>query len=947
MTLNSQQLQAAKYDKGPLLIVAGAGTGKTTVITERIKYLIEEKNVDPYHIFAATFTQKAADEMLARLDQVMPLGYREPWLGTFHSLCDRLLREEGLEIGLNPGFTIMTTTDQWIFLKKHLFDFDLAYYRPLGNPNKFITALIKFFSRLSDEDVSLTEFQDVVNGMLDVAETEDEKVEAARLGELVKAFATYQSLKHTDSVLDFGDLITLTLKLFRDRPNILAKYLEQFKYVLIDEFQDTNYAQYQLTKLLAPPQINPNLTVVGDDNQSIYKFRGASVSNILEFINDYPRAERVVLTANYRSNQAILDSAYRLIKNNDPDTLEAKLGISKQLVATQPKRTRTHPKPMIFQFPTLDAEVSWTIREIVRLVTHEALTYQDIAILTRANSQLEPYIQALKKAGLPYQVISNRGLFDTEEIKNLIIFLKVLADPEDSQLLFQLSQTPVFKLDDGLVFKALKTSKTRSRSLWAELQTLTDKKTHFLITTINDFQKNAGVLPVSQLVFEFIESTHYLQPLIEVDSLENQLKIKNLNLFFSRLQRFEEAGDDKTLTSFLDVLELWSEAGENPPEAQIEDIDTLSLMTVHAAKGLEFSAVFVGSLIAGRFPSQNRRDPIGMPEALIKETLPTGDEHLEEERRLFYVALTRAKHFLYLTFAQDVGGARRRQMSGYLRELDLPVTQIKTTPSGLQFTPHSEPPSSRHLKGGHYLIDRVSYSQIDTFKACPLKYKYRYLLQIPASPHHSLSFGRTVHATLYAFHNLKMHGQPVTQARLLKLYKDNFIDEGYLGAEHKKQRFASGLQVMKDYYRQYRGILGQPKFLEQKFQIKLDQATLVGKIDRIDEVSPGKYAILDYKTGTAKDQKKVDQDEQLTIYALSAQKALNLPVDDLCLYFIENGGHKIMTRRSSGQLTAASEKLQKDINTMRESRFPAKPDPVKCGYCEYVNLCPFAARPKK
>jgi DNA helicase II / ATP-dependent DNA helicase PcrA len=388
---------------------------------------------------------------------------------------------------------------------------------------------------------------------------------------------------------------------------------------------------------------------------------------------------------------------------------------------------------------------------------------------------------------------------------------------------------------------------------------------------------------------------------------------------------------------------MWAEAGENPAQAQIEDIDTVSLMTVHKAKGLEFAAVFVAGLEAGRFPSRNRSDPIEVPVELIKEELPSGNEHLQEERRLFYVALTRAKQFLYLTYADDIGGLRKRKMSGFCAETGLPVYDI---------SPHTDPlikltrPTvvrPQPLKEGKFKIDKLSYSQIDTFDLCPQKYKYRYLLRIPAPPHHSLSFGRTVHQTLYEFHLAKLNGHPVSKAELEAGFTRNFIDEGYDNQEHKELRFQAGLQAMRDYYAAHSDQLGQPIMLEQAFTLRLDSALITGKIDRIDRQGDT-YEIIDYKTGSLKKQKDIDKDEQLTMYVLAANSVLNLPITQASLYFIEHQGQKMTTLRTPEDIDKAKVKLEKKIDTIQASDFPAKPNAVKCGFCEFASICPAASK---
>ena len=322
--LNKEQLAAIKYGKGPLLIIAGAGTGKTTVITERIKYLILSKLAKPDEILALTFTEKAAREMEERVDIAMPYGYTQMWISTFHSFCDRILRAEALHIGLDPRYKLMTEAETVQFIRNNLFKFDLDYFRPLGNPTKFIDGMLKHFSRLQDEDISPKEYLAYAKKLKKV-----EREEKKKTLELALAFKTYDELKVKEGLMDFGDLIIKSLALFRTRPNVLRQYQDQFKYILVDEFQDTNYAQNELAILLS--RKTKNITVCGDDDQSIYRFRGAAVSNIIQFKKNFPRARAVVLTRNYRSTQEILDRAYELIQHNNPDRLEAVEKIDKKL----------------------------------------------------------------------------------------------------------------------------------------------------------------------------------------------------------------------------------------------------------------------------------------------------------------------------------------------------------------------------------------------------------------------------------------------------------------------------------------------------------------------------------------------------------------------------------------------------------------------------------------
>jgi len=336
--LNKQQLEAVRHENGPLLIIAGAGTGKTTVISERVSYLILEKKINPSEILALTFTEKAALEMEERIDKKMPYGYTQMWISTFHSFCDRILRQEAIHVGLNPNYKLLTEAECILLIRTNLFKFDLNYFRPLGNPNKFLSGLIQHFSRLKDEDISPNEYLRWAQGQkatlrlrsgIENKNQKDDKDEIEKNIELANAYEAYEELKTKEGVMDFSDLISNTLSLFRARKNILKNYQNQFKYILVDEFQDTNYVQNQLAQLLAGEK--KNITVVGDDDQSIYRFRGSSISNIIQFKKHYPKAKIITLTQNYRSTKEILDRSYDLIQNNNPDRLEIKEKIDKKL----------------------------------------------------------------------------------------------------------------------------------------------------------------------------------------------------------------------------------------------------------------------------------------------------------------------------------------------------------------------------------------------------------------------------------------------------------------------------------------------------------------------------------------------------------------------------------------------------------------------------------------
>ncbi len=947
--LNENQRKAIEYPNGSVLVVAGAGTGKTRVITQRIKHLVKEKNINPKQILALTFTEKAAAEMLERLDDVMPLGYEEPWVSTFHSFADRILKLEGLEVGLDPTYKIISGPDQWLLLRKNLFKLNLKYFRPLGNPTKFISALLTFVSRLQDENITVAEFTDFAQKF------DGEALEKERWLELAGLYSSYQEIKIRDSKLDFGDLILWCLALFKTRPNILKKYQEQFRHVLVDEFQDTNYAQYELIKMLFPAseKSDRSLLVVGDDSQSIYKFRGAAVSNILDFMRDYPSAEMITLLQNYRSSQIILDSSYELIKNNNPDSLESTLGISKKLIS---EATATQTNISLVQATTLEDEVEYVVSEILQILAKEpTLTYKDIAILSRANSHLDPFILALRKYGLPYQLVGNRGLYDRDEIRDVIALLRVVINPEDSVSLFRVLNISSLGIPIELITGTLAQARTQKVNMWELIKNSKDQDFQAFCSKLRRWQTLLAKDAPSEFVYRIVTDISYIKSFLQNETVESHLCIKNLDLFLQKVKKFEvsyksDTNEIANITDFIEYLDLVLEAGENPAQAEIEDIDTINLLTVHASKGLEFPVVFMVNLVSDRFPTRNRKDVIELPEEIIKETLPSGDAHIQEERRLFYVGMTRAKNYLYMTLGKNYGGKRDKTPSGYIFETGLELVELdeasllnqqKRDQIGL-FGLESGFRDPKIQSSTTFVPNFLSFSQIDTYKSCPLQYKYKYVLGIPVAPNHALSYGITIHDTLRDFHKALAFGEKVDLTKLLEMYNKNWQPTGYLDAEHRALRFEDGKRLLSEYFEKNKDYDAKHVALEKSFNIKIAGIKFYGKIDRIDRLPDGRVEIIDYKTGTTKDQKDVDKDSQVAYYALAAQEALGLNPDVLTYYFLESGD-KISTTRTKKQLDEIKTETAEIIDQMKEGKFIATPG-MHCSWCDYKDICPFAQK---
>ncbi|MGI8828502.1 MAG: ATP-dependent helicase, partial [Candidatus Limnocylindria bacterium] len=470
--LTARQRKAVTHGDGPLLIVAGAGTGKTTAITRRIAWLIAEKRAKPSEILALTFTDRAAYEMVERVDRLVPYGHTDANISTFHAFGDRLLREHALEAGLSDRSSVLSRAEQIIFLREQLFELPLDRYRPLGNPTRILSALVTLISRLRDEDIAPAAYLAAAERLADAAAANpgDEAMaeQAANQRELSATYAAYERLMRGSDRLDFGDQVSLALRLLRDHPAVLAEERNRYRYILVDEFQDTNHAQWEMVRLLAAE--HGNVTVVGDDDQSIYRFRGAALGNILGFREAYPKATSVVLVDNYRSRQPILDAAHRLIKHNDPDRLEAREGLDKRLKArSRFARPESEAGPIELAGFTTGSDEADAIADRIGASMRAGRRAGEHAILVRGNRDADPYLRALNMAHIPWRFSGTAGLYRQPEVRVLISFLRAVNDPDDSVSLYDLATSEIFGLSPADVTLAMNRARRRRASLASAL----------------------------------------------------------------------------------------------------------------------------------------------------------------------------------------------------------------------------------------------------------------------------------------------------------------------------------------------------------------------------------------------------------------------------------------------------------------------------------------------
>ncbi len=1014
--LNPEQRRAVTHGDGPLLVVAGAGTGKTQVITRRIAWLIATRRARPAEILALTFTDQAADEMQTRVDQLVPYGYTDTAIATFHAFGDRLVREHALELGLPTDVRVLSRPETVVFLREHLFELDLDAYRPLGDPTRFLDALATLFSRAKDEDVSpeaflahadrlaehaarLTEGLDGGGSAASEADTgaaASAEEQARRLRELARAYARYQALLAANGAIDFGDQVSLALRLLRDSPAVREEVQRRFRHVLVDEFQDTNRAQAELVALIAQP--HRNVTVVGDDDQSIYKFRGAAISNILEFRERYRHAKVVVLRRNYRSRAPILDAAYRLVRHNDPDRLEVRAGIVKRLVA---ERGGDPAAPVRHEaFATGAEEADWIAADVARRIAGGG-SPRDVAILVRANATADPILRSLNLEGIPWRFSGTSGLYARPEVKLLLAFLRAIADLGSSVDVYALAASDLYRTGGEDLVAIVNMARRRNRSVWDILEELgrqpgilrvspeTREAAARLVEDLRAFVALGHERPAGEVMYAFLRRTGWLKRLAAGDSVASEEALSNIARLFDIVRSQSALLADDRAVFVARHLQTLIQAGDDPPTADIDpDADAVAVMTVHKAKGLEFPVVYLPGLVSGRFPATGRREPLALPVELVRETLPEGDYQLQEERRLFYVGMTRARDELVLTHAADYGGQRARRVSPFVLEaLDLPVASGAAGAGARTSSPlerlgsfeRTEPaPVAARSRGREPLM--LSFYAIDDYLTCPLKYKYAHVLRVPLAPHHSIIYGSALHAAVAEFHRRHARGDVMGEDDLYAAFTNAWRNEGFLSREHEEARLAAGRQALRR-FRDEQLAPGAivPAYVEREFSFLLDGDRVRGRYDRVDivpradapdmsepaaaaadgdyasgadvieptlELSPEVVTITDYKSSDVRDPAKARQRAkgslQLSIYAMGYEATTGRLPDRVALHFLDSGlvGTAAVDRR---RIEKAREAIRTAAAGMRSGTFDARPDFVSCTYCAFREICPSSA----
>lgn len=960
-TLSDAQREAVEHGAGPLLVIAGAGTGKTHVITARIVHLIRSGAAKPHEILALTFTERAAATMQERVDLSTPMGQNDAAIRTFHAFGDEAFRRSALELGHAGELRVLSPAEQVIFVRTHLYELPLRRYRPAGDPLRHVRALLDLFGRARDDDISPGRYLAYARGLAAVAASADDPAAAAdeadAQDELAAAYAAYTELKEKAGVIDFGDQIALTLELLRERPAAARRLQDRYRYVLVDEFQDTNEAQFDLVRRLVEP--HRNLTVVGDDDQSIFGWRGATLGNFDAFLAAYPERRVVTLVESRRSPQGLLDAAYRLIQHN-PERLETRLGISKRLRG-RPSTETDEVEHRAFLSAAEEAEA--VAERIAQTALREGRRFGDFAVLVRYNTDANRVLNALAARGIPTHFSGGGQLYERPEIRLLISFLAAVAQPADSTHVYSLATSSLYAFPPGELARAVETQRRGHRPLRQLFEEVAAGQAAGygeeavaaatrLVEDLRHYEARATELTTAELLFEFLERSQLLRRYLDPDSSLAEEQGRNVAKFFRLVTGAGRALPIDRAAFFVPHLELLREAGDDPAAADFEaSLEAVNVLTIHKAKGLEFGVVFLVVATDERLPGSLRQPDLALPEGLARTAPLDRERHIAEERRLAYVAMTRAKDRCYLLSATDYGGLRGHRPSRFIAEaLGRKVEGVRGRLSAEVDIERSRPAASeadaRLPTLGPDDVLTVSYSQIEDYRRCPLRYRFAHVLQIPVLPTPPLIYGDALHRAVGDHLSRKRDGLRPTLDDLERTFRATWLSEGFISPEHEAERFEAGLAALRRFYQAEKDA-PPPELVEQRFSFMLGKDRVVGRWDRVDRTADG-AVVIDYKSsaldadeGEAA-QRKATTDLQLLVYALAYQKMYGEKPARVALHFLETGERGEVAPRDEA-VSAVREQISATARRIRARRFPAeplKPEARTCRACPYERICP-------
>jgi DNA helicase-2/ATP-dependent DNA helicase PcrA len=968
LKLNPAQHRAITHGDGPLLVIAGAGTGKTRVITERIRHLLEtDQSLLGENILGLTFTKKAAGEMKARVVKAVGERGKDVVLSTFHSFCETLLKE------VDPNRVALEQVDHWILLRRNLARLKLDKFRRLAEPGQFLSDFIQFFSRCQDELVSSDDYQTFADQLaaelaaekdfLDEDTCKERAEHVALQQEIARAYRASEEILREKRAVALNGLIAEAVTLLKSDCKKRRQLQERFKHILVDEFQDTNIAQLELLHLLSADR--RNIVVVGDNDQAIYRFRGASFGSFKLFLQRFANWQegqdsspfRVALMDNYRSTPNILRVATQAISMNEVSPEFPK----KVLQSNKPEGEKIR----VVELEAPEDEAAWVADELQRL--HAAgRRWKDFAVLYRQHAHRNHLVEELCLRKIPF-VISKLSILEHPLVRDVLAYLHLIARPFDDIACASVLSAPAWHLSaPDLVRLAERAGRKRTIALYDVLQSpqtnLPFEPSHAAIAKLLEFlveqRKTSRRRTARDILGDLVEW-------LEVHPRASRQDRKYVNQLAQFMKDWEPKSETGGLAEFLEYLDYFQQAGGTLSLEDDAPGDAVQLMTVHGAKGLEFPHIFLLRVNFNAFPARNRAPLFEFPDRLMKEELPEGDFHIQEERRLFYVALTRAQDRLTITsltekkgkvpvFIEDLlmdPAVQRRdlvQSAPKLKKqasrptavpLPIPVSELfpvseeppKIFSRIASWAEEFHPPTSEPLK--------LSSSAVDNYRKCPQQYAFSYLWSLKEGPRAALTFGSVMHTTIKRFVDQLKKGVKLPFAEVQHIYETEWTSAGFEDDYQEAEYKNDGLEQLRAFHATMLEASLQILEQEKAFELPLaNDLILAGRMDQVNSVGRDDVEIVDYKTGKPRKDSDARKDLQLSIYALAAKEIFEWNPVRLVFHYLQTNQIQV-TSRDSKQLDDAEKIVQEVAADIRAAQFPPNPGFV-CRSCAYKPICP-------
>jgi DNA helicase-2/ATP-dependent DNA helicase PcrA len=1034
------QRRAITHPGGPLLILAGAGTGKTTVLVERFAWLAAE-GCPPESILALTLSAAAADELRERIEARVAPPYEELAVTTFQAFCAQLLRDEALEAGVDPFAAPVTPADRLATLLERIDELSLVHHDLRGNPSALLGSIVQRIDRLKDELITADRYAEWA------ATLPDESTRAAREREFAAIYAAHERMLAEAGTLDFGDLVLHAHRLLREKAHVRARLAERYRHVLVDELQDTNYAQNLLLRLLVAE--HSNLTAAADDSQAIYRFRGASQKNIDDFRADWPDATVIALEESFRCPGRVIEAA--------------------QAVATSDKPLRpaadTPGEVHFWRCANERAQAQAVAADIERLMAREDVAPEDVCVLVRSvKGEGQAVGVALDERAVPYRIAGAAAFFQRAEVRDLLAWLRLLVDPGDAGAVVRALARPPVELRAIDLARITQIARRRKLDMVAALVAALESpqippEARDRVRTFLKLHRSAAAALDSSrpdlYVHRLIERLGLRRQLLFAASPEVVERLVNLAKFAELAANYVRRSPQATAREFARSIAAVADAGLREEEATASDRPRgVQVMTMHAAKGLEFDHVYVIGLFAARMPGPRRRTLEPIPDALISEELPpdTKAAHVDEQRRLLHVAMTRARRRLVLAYPERtdrgtvqqpspfleearaaVGGTLQEreeelfgpaetlqstfrllrdellttvsQVGGRLGELrfdtDLDVSHAvvryleliklaalleRTGSGGLSVAEALPEVNQRLLQAAtaeqrdifetsaldDYLLDAerdeklraravaqrgepslepflprrgdglvLSATDIETYRTCPLKYKFARVFRIPSEPTLNQRFGILVHQVLERFHAGAAGSGSLPE--LLGLLEAGWRRGGFGDSEEERQLRAKATSALLRYHERFQDEDAEPVWFERAFSFSMGQHLVRGRVDRVDRLPSGAYELIDYKTGRPKTAAQLREDVQLSLYAVGAREAWHLEAAHQAYYYVLDDA-KVPVERDEADRDWITETVLDVAEGIQGQGFEPTPSYAACSVCDYRIACPAAER---